>query len=111
MDERSPLEQTLCLKFCAYYKPDKDEELACRGFVIVEQLLKRDPALIVDRYGQDPDRGHEEALVQGLCMACAFHEQDCDFMQDRQARPCGGYILLSQLLGSGRITIKDIKGK
>jgi hypothetical protein len=47
-------------------------------------------------------------LVNVLCLACDFHEQDCDFMQDRAARPCGGFVLLEQLLGSGVITIEDI---
>jgi len=111
MNERPLLEQTLCLKFCAYYKPGKDEALACRGFLVVAQLQQQGMAIPFDRYGQDPDRGRGEALIRGLCMACAFHEQDCDFMQDRSARPCGGYVLLSQLLADGRIMLEDIKGE
>jgi hypothetical protein len=29
-------------------------------------------------------------------------------MQDRAARPCGGFVLLEKLLGSGVITLEDI---
>jgi hypothetical protein len=30
-------------------------------------------------------------------------------MQDRTARPCGGFVLLERLLASGVVTIEDIE--
>jgi hypothetical protein len=48
-------------------------------------------------------------MARSLCSACEFREHDCDFAQDRMARPCGGYVFLIGLLESGEITIDDIK--
>jgi len=103
------LEIKLCLKFCTYYKPGKNEELACKGFTVVEQLMHGGRQIVFERYGLEFDRTVQELLKQNMCLACAFHEQDCDFMLDRTARPCGGFVLISQLLGSGVIAIEEIE--
>jgi len=55
------------------------------------------------------DSAGEEPLVQALCMACPFHEQDCDFMENSALPPCGGFLLLMQLLGKKKISIDDVK--
>jgi hypothetical protein len=109
MEVTSPLVTTLCLKYCAYYKPGKSEALACRGFRVVERLVRAGRAIDVENPGGAEDMRAKEQLVQALCGACSFHEHDCDFFQDRASRPCGGFVLLAQLLGSGRITIAEIK--
>ena len=108
MKVNSPLEQTLCLKFCSYYKPGKNEELACRGYLVVERLLGEGKRLVYEGKNGGTSPVLTERIVNVLCLACDFHEQDCDFMQNRAARPCGGFVLLEQLLGSGVITIEDI---
>jgi hypothetical protein len=99
----------LCFRFCPYYKPGKNEELACRGFTVAVQLMRRGRQIAFEKYGMQFDTTQEELLRQRMCPACAFHEQDCDFMLDRTARPCGGFVLVSQLLGSGVITLEEIE--
>jgi hypothetical protein len=108
MTDNSPLEQTLCLKFCSYYKPGKNEELACRGYLVVERLSREGKSLVIENSSGELSPVLRDRLIDVLCLACDFHEQDCDFMQDRAARPCGGFVLLEKLLGSGVITIEDI---
>jgi hypothetical protein len=109
MEGTSPLVKTLCLKYCSYYKPGKNEELACRGFRVVERLMQEGRKIIGESPGVSADMKDMDQLVQALCSVCTFHEHDCDFFQDRVSQPCGGFVLLSQLLGSGRITIAEIK--
>ena len=108
MTDKSPLEQTLCLRLCSYYKPGKNEELACKGYMVVERLLREGKSLVFEGNSGESSPVLADKIVKTLCIACDFHEQDCDFMQDRAARPCGGFVLLEQLLGSGVITIEDI---
>ncbi len=105
----SPLEQTLCLKYCAYYKPGKNEALACRGYVVVERILHEGKNLVLDDHRRKFEPAAGELIVTTMCTACDFYEHDCDFMQNRAARPCGGFVLLEQLLGAGAITIEDIR--
>jgi len=105
----TPLEQTLCLKFCAYYKPGKNEELACRGYVVVERLLHDRKNLLLDCHLREFEPATVGLIVKTMCTACDFYEQDCDFMQNRKARPCGGFVLVAQLLASGVITMEDIR--
>ena len=103
-----PLEQTLCLKFCSYYKPGKNEELACKGYMVVERLLREGKILVLESNGGEASPVLADRVVNILCIACDFHEHDCDFMQNRRALPCGGFVMLAQLIGSGVITMEDI---
>jgi hypothetical protein len=109
MEGTSPLVKTLCLKHCAYYKPGKNEELACRGFQVVERLMRSGRAILMENLRVSADKQVMDQLIQSLCGVCTFHQYDCDFFQDRVSQPCGGFVLLSQLLGSGKITIAEIK--
>jgi hypothetical protein len=108
MTKNPPLQQALCLKFCSYYKPGKNEALACRGYLVVERLSGEGKSLVFENRSDDSNPILRDSLVNVLCLACDFHEQDCDFMQDRAAQPCGGFVFLEKLLGSGVITIEDI---
>jgi len=107
--DANPLEIKLCLKFCPYYKPGKNEELACKGYTVVERLIQSGRRIDFEKYGLEFDNTDQEAVRQRMCMACAFHEQDCDFMLDRTAPPCGGFALVMQLLGSGVMTVEDVE--
>jgi hypothetical protein len=109
MDEKSPLIKTLCLKYCSYYKPSKNEKLACRGFRVVERLIQAGRTILMEGPGVSGDERVTDQLLQTLCSVCTFHEHDCDYFEDRVSQPCGGFVLLSQLLGSGKITIAEIK--
>jgi hypothetical protein len=108
MKKPPPLGQTLCLKFCAYYKPGKNEELECRGYTVVKQLMRSGKAGVLDTFEKEHDRSTSEIIVQEICMNCDFHENDCDFMQDRATPPCGGFVLLTQLLKRNLISHEDI---
>ncbi|MCK9419696.1 MAG: hypothetical protein M0R70_09985 [Nitrospirae bacterium] len=108
MTDNVPLEQTLCLKFCSYYEPGKNEELACKGYRVVERLLREGKGLVLESNNGESSPVLADRIVKTLCIVCDFYKQDCDFMQDRTARPCGGFVLLERLLGSGVITIEDI---
>jgi hypothetical protein len=104
--------ETLCRNFCAYYKPAKKEELACRGFVVVQRLIEKGRAVPLARpeAAVPPDKRVEESLRQRLCRACDFRENDCDFiLTGGNASPCGGFALLVRLLGTGKITIEEIE--
>src|SRR3990172_4123533 len=79
--KKSPLlDQTLCLKFCAYYKTGKKEDLACRGYEVVERLQRSGKTMVFRPSPQKPDLALAELLVQKMCTTCDFHEKDCDFM-------------------------------
>ncbi len=54
------------------------------------------------------DRTRAEALVQRMCVRCSFEPDGCDFMLDRKASPCGGFVLLAQLIENGVIALEDI---
>ena len=109
MEGTSPLVKTLCLKHCSYYKLGKNEELACQGFRVVERLMQAGRTILMENPGVSDDKQVMDQLIQSLCSVCTFHEYDCDFFQDGVSKPCGGFMLLSQLLGSGKITIAEIR--
>jgi hypothetical protein len=110
MQKNIALVRTLCKPFCVYYKPGKNEELLCRGAFVVERLMRAGRRLSVeDKPGRDPDHATIELVIHQVCGACDFREHDCDFAQDRAARPCGGYVFLTELLASGVIATEDIK--
>jgi hypothetical protein len=100
--------KTLCLNFCSYYKPGKNEELACRGHEIVQRLIRQGSKLDLAGGSREFDRARAEALVHRMCVHCSFEPDGCDFMFDRKAPPCGGFVLLAQLIESGVISIEDI---
>jgi hypothetical protein len=108
MKKNSHLVKTLCLPYCLYYKPGKNEELLCRGAVVVERLMATGKNVVPLRTGSEAGKEIVEQIVQNLCAACDFREHDCDFMLDRKAGPCGGLVLIQRLLASGAITIEDV---
>ena len=109
MKKNAALVQTLCLPYCHYYKPGRNEELLCRGAVVIERLIESGRDLSLEETGQETGREVQELVTRLVCGACGFREQDCDFAQDRTARPCGGFELVSGLLIAGVIAIEDIK--
>ena len=96
------------MRLCSYYKPGKNEELACRGYLVLERLALQGVPMRGAK-GEHRDRTGEELLVRTLCMPCPFHEHDCDFMENSALPPCGGFLLLAQLLAAKDISIEDVK--
>jgi hypothetical protein len=109
MGPKPDLTQAVCLGLCSYYKPGRNEELACRGYFVLEQLALQGVPVGSKKSEQPRDRTGEELLVRTLCMACPFHERDCDFMENSALPPCGGFLLLAQLLATKDISIEDVK--
>jgi hypothetical protein len=104
------LVKVLCRPFCTYYKPGRNEELLCRGALVIEQLMLSGKIVFsAEAKHTALDEAASDIVVQAVCKSCDFRDHDCDFAQDRKARPCGGYILLSRLLGAKMISIEDIQ--
>ena len=80
----------------------------CRGALLVDRLLRADKPVIPPKTGTEPDPETIEKIVAKMCRACDFHERDCDFMENRTARPCGGFVVLSRLIMSGQVQIDEI---
>ena len=109
MRKNEALVQTLCLPYCHYFKQNKNEDLLCRGALVVERLILSGRNLIFAKKDwQNADPAVKDLILHRLCIACDFRENDCDFARDRRAQPCGGFTLLAGLLRSGIITIEDI---
>ena len=103
------LVQLLCRQFCPYYKPSKNEELACRGFVEVRSLVEEGRQISFHQRGGVVRPETVRALVQKVCGFCQFHKEDCDFiLKDHKAPPCGGFLLLGHLVDDGSISVDDI---
>lgn len=110
MKKNATLVQTLCLPYCHYYKQGRNEELLCRGAVVIRRLIESGRNLsIEEKLPQDVNLEAQEQIIRTVCGTCEFREHDCDFAQDRKARPCGGFVLLSGLLKTGAITTKDLR--
>ncbi len=114
MHKKEALIRTLCRPYCRYYKQDKNEDLRCRGAVVIERLILS--GRITLPRAKKKDRPHanpsiRELVIHHVCEVCAFHENDCDFAQDRTSQPCGGFILVLELVRQGVITIEDLQGQ
>jgi hypothetical protein len=104
------LRNNLCRNFCFYYKPSIKEELACGGFLVVERLIRKAKQLSFEKSEKKIDLQTEEKLLKTLCPVCPFFEGDCDFiLKEGDARPCGGFILLGQLIDRGLMSIDDVR--
>jgi hypothetical protein len=135
MEISAGMKNSLCEKFCPYYKPDKDEDLACLGFLVIEQLTGKGVPISCERRESTIHPAASERLLREMCIRCPFYENDCDFAlvsrtnrgsdsvsstpansgerhlleKDRIPSPCGGFTLLGYLLGENIINIDDIK--
>ncbi|MEK6581389.1 MAG: hypothetical protein AABY50_07490 [Nitrospirota bacterium] len=107
---RSNIVKNLCKKRCKYYKPSKDNELACKGFTVIEKLIKNGKEISFNKSGKKLNASTEKKLIEGMCVACSFYEDGCDFAaRKKDAAPCGGFILLGYLLNEDIINMDDMK--
>jgi hypothetical protein len=112
MSRKKRKDTKLCESFCSYYKPGKNEELACQGYVVVQRIISRGKALPLGRpqRTRHPDADTRRVLEERVCLHCEFREQDCDFIATGGNAPsCGGFVLLSHLLASGDLTAEEIE--
>ncbi len=108
MRKTESLTKTVCLQFCSYYKPGKNEELSCGGYERINRLVTDGGLIDVRVTGSACDAGEREQIVAAVCPACGFREDGCDFMLDRDAPPCGGFRMLSQLIADGVLRIGEL---
>ena len=103
------LRDRLCARYCPYYKPSKKEELACKGFLVVERFFSEGKEIPFIKSDKILDAGTENILKVHLCVSCPFYESECDYAQKIEgAYPCGGFSLLGILLETHVITVDNI---
>ena len=103
------LRESVCLQFCPYYKPSKSEELACKGFLVIEGLIRQGKEIPFIKSDKILDADTEKILRKHLCITCPFYEDDCDFAQHEDgASPCGGFSWIGILIEASVITIGNI---
>jgi hypothetical protein len=111
MRKKGKEDTRLCLNYCRYYKPGRNEELKCQGYIVVHELMRNGRNLALRRSARTalPDRSTQEELARRVCAVCAFREHDCDYvLTGGTALPCGGFAVLCHLLGSGEVTLEEI---
>jgi hypothetical protein len=102
--------ETICVNFCSYYKPDKAQDLACQGFTIVKRLMQKGWAISLEKRGWPVTHAVSEMLSANLCPLCPFRRDGCDFASGRkEAPPCGGFVLLGNLVESGVLQVDDLR--
>lgn len=80
------------------------------GFLVIERLMQRGMNVPFEKPSQWSDPGNQEELMVTLCPVCPFYENDCDFAQRQEgALPCGGFLLLGELIKRNIISIDIIK--
>ncbi len=108
MRKRESLNKTVCLQFCSYYKPGTNEEVCCGGYERINRFLSEGRRVDVGVSGSCCDAGTRESIIAAVCSTCGFREDGCDFMTDRNAPPCGGFRMLSQLVADGMLRIEEL---
>jgi hypothetical protein len=102
-------EEGLCKRFCAYYKSSKDETLSCGGFLEVRRLVERGGRFSFRDRRRSVSPKTAAALAGKVCKTCPFFKEDCDFiLKTGKASPCGGFLLLGQLVDDGSISIDEV---
>jgi len=105
---KDPLAKKLiCEGHCSYYRPGPDKESACKGFTVLEDIIKGHPE-ITSRFPAKQDSAFEDKyrnlLHHALCQCCDFLIDGCDFTDPEHtghALPCGGYLGAGLLLEQG----------
>lgn len=116
--EKEELVQQLCAGYCSFYKPGKDEELACKGFTILEKLLDEPKEVPVRPVKTVMSLKTEDDLFRIICRNCPFFGDDCDFAAWKRGEggnvareavsPCGGFLCLGLCVDHGTVDIEDI---
>lgn len=101
MDNKKQLIDLICKRYCKFYKESKDEDLSCEGFKFFERL-----SVPLSDGNSDINKlpaafHHDSILFNILCERCDFLADGCDYRDKNysgKASPCGGFILLNNLL-------------
>lgn len=117
---RDLLIEQLCAGHCAFYRADKDEELACQGFIVLQKLLelRHEIPAVVEKRSLQQDT--EDELFRSVCTTCPFFAGDCDYSEwrtgvsselpQKDINPCGGFLFLGYCIDQGNLDIRAIDG-
>ncbi|WP_432823046.1 hypothetical protein [Trichloromonas sp.] len=111
---KTDFEDYICRHFCAYYRAGNKEEQACRGALVIDELVRRGRLATRDfpRGGfMLPPTSHDPLLDAAVCGICPFRAADCDFQAAPQvpgSPPCGGYRLLAMLIERHALSAGDL---
>ena len=108
MRKQEILNKTVCLRFCSYYKPGKKEAISCGGYEVIGRFLQEGRRLPAGVSGSCCSAEDRECIVRAVCSTCGFREDGCDFIVDRDAPPCGGFRMISQLIADGMLRIEEL---
>jgi len=116
--EREELVRVLCAPYCSFYKPGKDEELACNGFSVLLKLSASGYESPVRPEKGDLQEKTEEDLFGAICRRCPFFDEDCDYASWRRGEqtarlrkeinPCGGFLFLGLCMEQGAMDIQAV---
>jgi len=116
--KKEALVELLCAGYCSFYRPEKDEDLACKGFIILERLLDEQKEVPARTEKMVLSTKTENDLFQALCTGCPFFEQDCDYASWKRGEggnepceamyPCGGFLCLGHCIDHGTVDIQDV---
>lgn len=101
MDNKKHLIDLICKRYCKFYKESKNEDLSCEGFKFFERLSFSLPDGNPDINKIPATFHHDSILFNILCKRCDFQVDGCDYRDKNysgEASPCGGFILLNNLL-------------
>jgi len=110
--------RNVCAGYCAFYKPGKDEELACKGFLVLRKLTLRWDETAAKGEKKVIRNQTRDNLFAMLCVQCPFFDDGCDFAAGRReetretakedATPCGGFLFLGACIDRGSIDIQAL---
>jgi hypothetical protein len=113
---KNDVAEFVCSPFCSFYREGVKEELICNGARILERLVHKG---YLCNWGSSDlcgvsslSREEYDQLEETLCRPCPFFIDGCDFRSHPpplNAEPCGGFILVSLLIGNGLIHMEVLK--
>lgn len=107
--------RAICASYCKYYKPDKTDDDRCAGYDMVMIVMRARQIrceAIPTRLRGLGEIGHIviDTIRENVCGRCPYSADDCDFMASAGLlEPCGGFLLLADMLSSEKIKPEEIK--
>ncbi len=115
MDRHGAVE-LVCRGYCTFYKNDKDEQMACQGFIVAEKLMKDEWLPVPDK--SDMSRQCDNDLARILCPVCPFVVDGCDYAawsrkdllraDQSGIQPCGGFLFLAACIEQAIVDIGSL---
>jgi hypothetical protein len=91
----------ICKRFCQFYNEGK-EELQCGTYMYLQKLFSaEDLESSLEDIPKTPSLTEDELIRELVCNKCDFLVDGCDFRDDRNSPPCGGYIIIEHLIKKG----------